>query len=395
MGACGVDKWISQPMLMVGWDLYNWPKLCYGYYANAAKTWLVIKLDVIMRVDLILVQLLAAPNMWMSLLPRRVKGIETAVCHCCLPTSCCLCCLHPWHDQQVVSYLSRTIPGISCHLQALENIIGSDFIPYLTGRSPPNNVDRKLMGLSARLGGLSITDPSSASEYDFRVSAPLHNLIKTHDHDYSYEALASQMTVKSDIRCEKWELIAQTATSLRGNYQILSSKPWILQAGWHFCRLLNMVSAYTRALLLMLWHYVMAGPPQRPLLSCGCGGFPSLRHNEIRDLTTTLLTEVCSDIQIEPDLQEISTETMTRSTANTAGGAPLDIAANGVWGGRCESVKVFNPFAPSNRQTSLEKCFLKHEKRAYEQRVREIEHVSFVPLAMSATGGMAKEATNF
>ena len=35
------------------------------------------------------------------------------------------------------------------------------------------------------------------------------------------------------------------------------------------------------------------------------------------------------------------------------------------------------------------------EKRAYAQRVREIEHSSFTPLVMSASGGLAKEATNF
>ena len=61
-------------------------------------------------------------------------------------------------------------------------------------------------------------------------------------------------------------------------------------------------------------------------------------------------------------------------------------------------VRVFNPFAPSNRQMSLDKCFLKHEKEkkiAYEQRVLEVEHASFVPLVMSATGGMARKATNF
>ena len=35
------------------------------------------------------------------------------------------------------------------------------------------------------------------------------------------------------------------------------------------------------------------------------------------------------------------------------------------------------------------------KKRAYEQRIREVEHASFTPLVMSATGGLAKEATNF
>ena len=52
-------------------------------------------------------------------------------------------------------------------------------------------------------------------------------------------------------------------------------------------------------------------------------------------------------------------------------------------------------------QMSLDKCFLKHEKekkRSFEQCVREVEHASFVPLVMSVTGGMAREAreiTNF
>ena len=109
------------------------------------------------------------------------------------------------------------------------------------------------------------------------------------------------------------------------------------------------------------------------LLSCSRGGFSSLRHNEIRDLTANLLTEVCNDVKVETELQDITTETMTGYTANTTDGARLDIATNGVWGGRQErvfmNVRVFNPLAPSNKQMSLNKCFLKHEKekkRAYE-----------------------------
>ena len=37
--------------------------------------------------------------------------------------------------------------------------------------------------------------------------------------------------------------------------------------------------------------------------ACPKGGFPSVRHNEIRDLAANLLTEVCNDICIEPELQ--------------------------------------------------------------------------------------------
>ena len=72
------------------------------------------------------------------------------------------------------------------------------------------------------------------------------------------------------------------------------------------------------------------------------------------------------------------------------------------FGGRSErafvDVCVFNPFAPSNAASSLSACYKKHEnvkKRAYGQRIREIEHASFTPVVMSATGGLAHEETYF
>ena len=38
-------------------------------------------------------------------------------------------------------------------------------------------------------------------------------------------------------------------------------------------------------------------------LSCACGGFPSIRHNELRKLTAQFLTETCHGVGIEPPLQ--------------------------------------------------------------------------------------------
>ncbi len=35
-------------------------------------------------------------------------------------------------------------------------------------------------------------------------------------------------------------------------------------------------------------------------------GFPSIRHNEIRDITANLLTEVCHDVSVEPGLQPLT-----------------------------------------------------------------------------------------
>ena len=137
-------------------------------------------------------------------------------------------------------------------------------------------------------------------------------------------------------------------------------------------------------------------------LTCAKGGFVHCRHNEIRDLTATLLTEVCKDVRVEPELQPVTHEVLNGATANSQDGARLDIAANGVWGGNFErtyfDVRVFNPHAPTNRHTQLSSCYRKHErekKRAYKQRVREVEHATFTPLVMAATGGLANEANVF
>ena len=43
-------------------------------------------------------------------------------------------------------------------------------------------------------------------------------------------------------------------------------------------------------------------------LSCKRGGFVTLRHNELRNITADLLREVCVDVKIEPMLAEMEGE---------------------------------------------------------------------------------------
>ena len=94
------------------------------------------------------------------------------------------------------------------------------------------------------------------------------------------------------------------------------------------------------------WHYDMAGHhidyhqnvpmvllfQSEHALSCAKDGFQLIRHNEVRDLTATLLTEVCNDV-VKPELQPVINEELTGSTTNSLAGAHLHIAASSVWGG--------------------------------------------------------------
>ena len=64
-------------------------------------------------------------------------------------------------------------------------------------------------------------------------------------------------------------------------------------------------------------------------LSCPKGGLPSIQQNEIGDLTAMLLPEVCSQVATEPELQSVSQEDFSLSTANAQNGVRLETVMNG------------------------------------------------------------------
>ena len=131
-------------------------------------------------------------------------------------------------------------------------------------------------------------------------------------------------------------------------------------------------------------------------MNCPTGDFPTIRHNELRDFTASLLSEVCHNVSVEPQLQPLTGETFPLASANIEDGAHLDVVANGFWGSRHQKVfldvKVFNPNASSYRGSSLSSLYrrLEREKqRKYEQRIREVEMGCFTPLVFSTFGGMS------
>ena len=63
-------------------------------------------------------------------------------------------------------------------------------------------------------------------------------------------------------------------------------------------------------------------------------GYPTLRHNELRDFTAEILSEVCADVCTEPPLglQPLSGETLHDLRYCKLDGARLDISAAGFGG---------------------------------------------------------------
>ena len=118
--------------------------------------------------------------------------------------------------------------------------------------------------------------------------------------------------------------------------------------------------------------------------SCPCGGFLTIRHNEIHDLTAKLLSEVCPDVGVEPALQPLESEPLQYATANREDSARLDVVARDFWGRNRQraffDIRVFNPFARSYSCSTLSQCYVvnEQEKRcAYDERIREVERACF------------------
>ena len=55
-----------------------------------------------------------------------------------------------------LTFIMRTIPDISAHLRKIDQVITHDFIPSITGGVHVNEVERKLLSLPTKFGGLCI-----------------------------------------------------------------------------------------------------------------------------------------------------------------------------------------------------------------------------------------------
>ncbi len=85
------------------------------------------------------------------------------------------------------------------------------------------------------------------------------------------------------------------------------------------------------------------------------------------------------DVSVEPDLEPLTGEALAHRTSNASDGARLDVSVKGFWeaGGRHEKtfldVRVFNPHAPSNNNSSIANCYKKHENGKRELTSKEFE----------------------
>ena len=90
----------------------------------------------------------------------------------------------------------------SC-LQPIEHTIRTKLISALTGRPPPNDIERDLLPLPARLGGIALANPTQATATEFitsnKITEALQTAIVQQDFQYTSETVAKQLEAKKEV----------------------------------------------------------------------------------------------------------------------------------------------------------------------------------------------------
>ena len=103
----------------------------------------------------------------------------------------------------------------------------------MTGKSPPNDIERNLLALPARLGGMALANPSQGTNAEFiasnKITEALQKAIIQQDFHYTSEIEAKQLEAKKDVRKLRLEYATGVADRLRKD--LPQPLKWSMQLG--------------------------------------------------------------------------------------------------------------------------------------------------------------------
>ena len=316
------------------------------------------------------------------------------------------------------TYVQRTIADISHHFEKLEFAIREKLIPALIGRSI-SDIERRILALPVRLGGMGIVDPTQSShEYNAstRITENLTAIIYNQEADFTNY---NSERVKQVVAVAKAEKERRLKDKLKDIYELVDEKmqrtldlsqekgsgAWltalpIQSLGY------TLNKAEFRDSVCLRYGWDIPNTPSYCLckkendmdhaLNCKWGGYVNMRHDRIRDLEAEFMKEGgCRNVQIEPPLLPIEQD---GHQGNTAEKARLDVVGVGVWGTYEKTfldVRIIHPNSKSYLKKPIENLYAEKEqekKRAYNERVLQVEKGSFTPVVGSTFGGWGKEA---
>ena len=243
------------------------------------------------------------------------------------------------------------MPDIQDLLEPLEDAISHMLIPAITERKC-NQLDRNILALPVRLGGLGLGNPSLEARREYassvEVTKPLVEQIVSQSHQLPEDSLTK--LAQQEIRSERSEELEHRADCIkemapRKTQRALDLATEKGSSAWLTVLPLqdlgfDLNKREFRDAVKLCYDWPVEDIPSTCVsgeaftidnsMICKLGGFITQRHNELRDLEAEFLSMVGSDVEIEPVLQDISGEHLNRGS-NKAQDARLDIYARGFW----------------------------------------------------------------
>ena len=409
----------------------------YGYYINESKSWLIIKdrelLDTAKAV-------FAGTDVQFTTEGKRHLGacvgssnFKNKYCSDMVSKWCKevellaeIAKFHPHSAycgyvngyQHKYTYYFRTIPGFEEYVKPLDDILTYVFIPTLFG-GPISKVERELIALPTRYGGLGIHELAEKAPRDFTASktitGKLSSVIKAQEncvpndskHLISIIKQSNEDYYQKQVESIKRRVSPQVKRAIEiGNEK--GSSNWLIALPLEAQGFVLNRTEFTDALNLRYYREIKGLPSScacgaqfniTHALNCKKGGFIHMRHDNLRDLNAKLLAKVQNDVEVEPKLLPIPNNVAARG--NVSEEARLDVRARGFWRPAQNAffdVRVTNPFCATSMKSSLARVHDNHEREKklhYNYRVMNIDQGTFTPLIYTVFGTVGKECDKY
>ena len=231
------------------------------------------------------------------------------------------------------------IRDVKEHLDLLEETIRHQFIPAIAGGKQCSNDERVFLSLTERYGrlGIPIFHIIASFEYEnsSKITSTLGNLIKDQNTQYSIDQVGIS-NIKSTIKTQREICYKEILEDLRSKMSLKQKRlnnvtqeqgasNWLtthplteygfdlnkqqfcdsirIRCGWDIKNMPTTCSCGAK----LDYQYCM---------SCKKGGFITIRHNDVRDLTANILKGVLNDVEVELQLLPVTGDNPTISNCD-------------------------------------------------------------------------------
>ena len=323
------------------------------------------------------------------------------------------------------SYLQRVANADGALYAPLDRVLNDQLLPAFTGHSVPVEGGlRALLSLPAKLGGLAVRSNVSRAAAERTLCrdaiAPMVELVVggTSTHEVSSVVTACRTLAagaRAARRVQQRNLAEEIRSGLPPTQRLLvevagedgvsswlTTPPATTMPGTVFSR------TDFRDAVGLRYGLPLEGLPascvcgkdmtSHHAMTCPCGGYPTQRHNEVRDLLAGAMSEVAYDVELEPVLLPLDGETVSGIRADAA---RADIRARGFWTRQQNAffdVRVTHPRPSLLSRSGVASQLSDNErqkKRQYSSRINNVDRGSFTPLVFATNGQCAPEASIF